>query len=208
MAYGAVKVDSIVYDNSGSDVTVAVSDITTASELNAKADLASPALTGNPTAPTQPANDNSTKISTTAYVQIELGDYATLANPALTGSPTAPTQAADDNSTKIETTQYVQTELGDYATTSTVNTKAPINSPAFTADIELSAQAPLKFMDADSSNYVALRAPGSVTSNITWTLPAEDGSADMLLKTDGSGNLGWVAASSSGTSLGLAIALG
>ena len=33
-----------------------------------KADLASPALTGNPTAPTQSANDNSTKLATTAYV--------------------------------------------------------------------------------------------------------------------------------------------
>jgi len=35
---------------------------------NIKADLASPALTGNPTAPTQNANDDSTKIATTAYV--------------------------------------------------------------------------------------------------------------------------------------------
>lgn len=33
-----------------------------------KADLASPALTGNPTAPTQALGDNSTKIATTAYV--------------------------------------------------------------------------------------------------------------------------------------------
>lgn len=34
-----------------------------------KAPLASPALTGNPTAPTQAPGDNSTKISTTAYVK-------------------------------------------------------------------------------------------------------------------------------------------
>lgn len=37
-------------------------------QLNAKAPLASPALTGNPTAPTQASTDNSTKIATTAYV--------------------------------------------------------------------------------------------------------------------------------------------
>ena len=36
--------------------------------------LASPALTGNPTAPTQADNDNSTKIATTAYVQREVSD--------------------------------------------------------------------------------------------------------------------------------------
>ena len=35
---------------------------------NDKANIASPALTGNPTAPTQNANDDSTKIATTAYV--------------------------------------------------------------------------------------------------------------------------------------------
>ena len=33
-----------------------------------KAELASPAFTGNPTAPTQAANNNSTRLATTAYV--------------------------------------------------------------------------------------------------------------------------------------------
>ena len=42
------------------------SDIQT--QLDLKAALASPALTGNPTAPTQSASDNSTKLATTAYV--------------------------------------------------------------------------------------------------------------------------------------------
>lgn len=44
----------------------AVTNLTT--DLAAKAPLASPALTGTPTAPTASANDNSTKIATTAYV--------------------------------------------------------------------------------------------------------------------------------------------
>ena len=65
-------------------------------------------------------------------------------------------------------------------------------------------------MDADSSNYVALRAPATVTSDVTWTLPATDGSAGQLLKTDGSGNLGWATdqAGAGGASIGLALALG
>jgi len=42
------------------------SDIQT--QLDLKAPLASPALTGDPTAPTQSASDNSTKLATTAYV--------------------------------------------------------------------------------------------------------------------------------------------
>ena len=40
----------------------------TQTALDAKATLASPALTGNPTAPTQSAGDSSTKIATTAFV--------------------------------------------------------------------------------------------------------------------------------------------
>jgi len=38
------------------------------SQIDLKAALASPALTGDPTAPTQSASDNSTKLATTAYV--------------------------------------------------------------------------------------------------------------------------------------------
>jgi len=42
------------------------------SALDLKAPLASPALTGSPTAPTQSASDNSTKIATTAFVKTGL----------------------------------------------------------------------------------------------------------------------------------------
>ena len=224
MAYGTVKVDAI----QSSTQTVNVDDL---------AKLASPDLTGNPTAPTQAADDSSTKIATTAYVQTELTDYAPLASPTLTGTPTAPTAAADTNTTQVATTAYVQTELSDYATlaspaltgsptaptqsandsstklatTAFVMTElgdyATTASPAFTTDIELSAQAPLKFMDADSSNYVAFKGPATVSANVEWTLPATDGAANTMLTTDGAGVLSWTAPSG-GASLGLAIALG
>jgi hypothetical protein len=47
----------------------AIGDITSLqATLDIKAPLASPALTGTPTAPTQTSGDNSTKIATTAYV--------------------------------------------------------------------------------------------------------------------------------------------
>lgn len=44
-----------------------------ATELGLKAPLASPALTGNPTAPTQSQGNNSTRIATTAYVDTAVG---------------------------------------------------------------------------------------------------------------------------------------
>ena len=50
--------------------------------------------------------------------------------------------------------------------------------------------------DSDNgTNYVALKAPNSVGSNVTWTLPSTDGSANQVLKTDGSGNLSFAAQS-------------
>ena len=54
---------------------------------------------------------------------------------------------------------------------------------AFPADV--------RFKDADGAHYVGLQAPSTVSSNLVWSLPAADGSANQLLKTDGSGNLGW-----------------
>ena len=59
--------------------------------------------------------------------------------------------------------------------------------------VETRGQGDIRLGDSDSSNYVALRAPATVGSNVTWTLPSADGTANYLLKTDGSGNLSWVA---------------
>lgn len=61
----------------------------------------------------------------------------------------------------------------------------------FTGDITLNAQSDVRFADSDSSNYVALQAPATISSNYTLTLPAADGSANQVLKTDGSGALGF-----------------
>jgi hypothetical protein len=55
---------------------------------------------------------------------------------------------------------------------------------------------PLRFADTDSSNYVAFKAPGTVSSNVTWTLPATDGTASQVLSTNGSGTLSWASSGS------------
>jgi hypothetical protein len=56
-------------------------------------------------------------------------------------------------------------------------------------NVQIAAQGDLRLADADSSNYVALQAPATVGSNVTLTLPTNDGDADQALITDGSGNL-------------------
>jgi hypothetical protein len=57
-----------VHTHVESDITNLVAD------LAAKAPLASPALSGNPTAPTPAAADNDTSIATTAFVQGEIAN--------------------------------------------------------------------------------------------------------------------------------------
>ena len=42
---------------------------------------------------------------------------------------------------------------------------------------------------SNGSNYVALKSPSSLSSNVTLTLPPNDGNAGEFLQTDGSGNL-------------------
>lgn len=73
-------------------------------------------------------------------------------------------------------------------------------------NLTLNAQADLRFADSDSSNWVAFQAPASIASNVTWTLPASDGTNGQLLKTNGSGTLSWQTPATS-VSLGLVIAL-
>ena len=55
-------------------ITTLEADPTTAAAVALKADIASPALTGTPTAPTAAADTNTTQIATTAYVQTEIAD--------------------------------------------------------------------------------------------------------------------------------------
>lgn len=78
----------------------------------------------------------------------------------------------------------------------TLNTnKANLSGATFTGDITLNAQEELRLADSDSSNYIALKAPATVGSNVTLTFPANDGDADQVLTTNGSGVLSWAAAS-------------
>ena len=62
---------------------------------------------------------------------------------------------------------------------------------AVTGDVTLNAQSDLRFADADSSNWVAFQGPATVSSNVTWTLPAADGTSGQVLSTNGSGTLSW-----------------
>ena len=61
--------------------------------------------------------------------------------------------------------------------------------------VTLQAQSDLRFADSDSSNYIGFQAPATVSSSLTWTLPATDAAVSgYALVSDASGTLSWAAA--------------
>lgn len=72
---------------------------------------------------------------------------------------------------------------------------ATLASPTFTGNVTINAQGDLRLADSDSSHWVALQAPASVASSLTFTAPAVDGTADQSLVTDGMGALSFAARS-------------
>ncbi|MFM0892657.1 hypothetical protein QU894_26715 [Citrobacter freundii] len=95
----------------GLDPAIAVSAKRLKGELDKKANLDSPNLTGTPTAPTAAESDNSQKIATTAFIKQVLLAYAKLASPNFTGKPTAPTADHSSNDTQIATTAFVRAAI-------------------------------------------------------------------------------------------------
>jgi len=108
-------------------------------------------------------------------------------------SSTSTTKAATPNAVK---SAY---DLADLAGT-VAAAALPKAGGTMTGDLLLANQSDLRFGEAtgNGSNWVAFQGAASIASNVTWTLPAADGSAGQVLKTDGSGELGWISPSVSG----------
>ncbi|MES2286126.1 MAG: hypothetical protein V4547_10590, partial [Bacteroidota bacterium] len=121
--------------------------ITTGAARKTFAFLESPTFTGTPTMPTgtigitQAANDSTTKLATTAFVDRANANLAPLASPTFTGTPTMPTgtigitQAANDSTTKLATTAFVDRAIGDGYVNLTTNQLSIAGSKGFTSDL-------------------------------------------------------------------------
>lgn len=75
----------------------------------------------------------------------------------------------------------------------TVNADAVVSG-----QVNIEAEGDLRLEDASGGQYVALQAPSTVSSSYTFTLPDADGSTGQVIKTDGSGNLGFVSINTPG----------
>ena len=82
-----------------------------------------------------------------------------------------------------------------------VNSKAVIYGSAGevkATQVDITGQGDLRLQDTSGGQYVGLQAPGTVGSSFVLTLPAADGSANQILKTDGAGNLSFTTVASGG----------
>ncbi len=179
--------DKVIY---GSDFDGEFAAIETA--VATKANLASPVLTGNPTAPTPAAADNDTSIPTTAWVQTELGDYAPLASPAFTGVPTTPTAAPGTDTTQVASTAFVDASFAPLASPHLTGTPtAPTASPgdndtsiATTAFVTAAVAAGTDVTVTTGSfvpTWTGFSAAPSVTAYWTKYATALAGAADIVV---------------------------
>jgi hypothetical protein len=196
----AATVAQFIADNANKDV---IDDGTLATiEANLKlaiqniildyeyAPLASPALTGTPTAPTPATDDNSTKIATTAHVKNAIASKAPIASPAFTGTPTASTPARGDNSGKLATTGFVADALGAGG----VNYGPDFNSIKLSgfdgggANIRMTAGGYGVLLRNDGNSwYVLLTPAGAPDSGFNTLRPLTINNATGAVSIDGTG---------------------
>ena len=103
----------------------------------------------------------------------------------LPDAATAHTQTAGTNNTTIATTAYVDTADGNKLNTS---------GGTITGNLTLNAQNELRLADSDSSNYIALKSPATVASDVTLTLPDSVGTAGQFLQVGAGGVTTWATA--------------
>ena len=75
-----------------------------------------------------------------------------------------------------------------------IGNTAPAEALDITGNLTLRSRGYLKLQDDTGGQFVALRAPATVSGSVTYTFPAADGSSGQSLITDGSGTLSWSAA--------------
>jgi phage-related tail fiber protein len=124
-AAGLIELATAAETTAGSDTTRAVTPKTLATELGKKANLASPALTGTPTAPTAASGTNTTQLATTAFVKTAISSIPAASETAagLIELATAAETTAGSDTTRAVTPKTLATELGK---------KANLASPALT----------------------------------------------------------------------------
>ena len=130
-------------------------------------------------------------ISSGVIVNADISSNAEIAVSKLADGTPRQLLQTDAAGTGVEWTSnvYVPGTLGVTGAAFLDSTLLVSGAITASSNITLNAQSDLRWADANSSNWVAFQAPSTVTSNVTWTLPATDGTAQQALVTNGAGTL-------------------
>ena len=113
------------------------------------------------------------------------------------GDVVGPASSTDNAFTRFDST------TGKLLQNSTGATLSDTGAAVFTGALDVlgnsTAGSNLKlYEDTDNgTNYVSFKAPDTIAANVTWTLPAADGTSAQVLSTNGSGTLSWATAGGS-----------
>ena len=176
IANGAVTDDKIANNIAQSHIANLTTDLgllASQSSVDLKAPLASPALTGTPTAPTANTATNTTQIATTAFVQQEIA-ILTDSAPGL-----------------LNTLDELAAALGDDAnfaatTANAIALKAPLASPTFTGLVTVAANGIAYTDGTQAKEGVPSRTP-IISKTASYTLSAASERDSLIEVSSGSG---------------------
>jgi len=114
------------------------------------------------------------------------------ASPTFTGNVTVPAGTVSSLSVRFtgdSDTGFFKNSANDFSIVTGGTRRAHFDSNGIT----IRDRKALRLRDSSNSNFIAIRAPSNVSSDITLTLPNSDGDANDVLQSDGSGNLSFTA---------------
>ena len=198
--YGDSNVATFLSSNFGSNTIVTTGNITAG---NVIATIVGD-VTGNITGSAATATSATTAGTVTTAAQPNITSVGTLTSVSVTGN----VDAGNVNATIVGdvTGEVTGNVSGSAATAGTVTTAAQPNITSVgtltsitasgnittTGNININDRQGLYLYDSDSSNYIAIVSPSTVSGNVTFTLPGDAGTVDYVLATNGAGTLSWV----------------
>lgn len=144
--------------------------------------------------------------SVTNVSSISFGSTGLTPSTATTGAVTvAGTLATGNGGTGLTT--FSANQVFYASSTSAVGQSSNLTFDG--SNLQVGSRGDVRFGDSDNSNWVALQAPATVASNVTFSLPSADGTNGQAIITDGSGNLSFGNAGiTTGKSIAMALIFG
>jgi len=150
----------------------------------------STAVTGDVTI----SNTGVTAIAAGVIIDADINAAAAIAGSKIVAATTAVVGAVQlSNSTSTTSSVLAATPTAVKSAYDLADAALPKAGGTLTGNVILDNQVDARFREAtaNGTNYVGFQAPASIAADVLWTLPATDGTAAQVLRTDGSGTLSW-----------------